>query len=127
VDKIQRLSPADLANLRCTAVEDIAFGGEQIRAGDKVVMWYISGNRDPDAIGCASRAAAILYGSALHAMSPRAAAGAQDERRSCFNATKGVLHAILTPPIRGWFVACNMGPHPETWRAFHIARRDNTP
>jgi Bacterial extracellular solute-binding proteins, family 5 Middle len=24
------------------------------------------------------------------------------------NATLGVLHAILTPRIRGWFVACNM-------------------
>jgi len=25
-------------------------GGKQIRAGDKVVMWYVSGNRDEDSI-----------------------------------------------------------------------------
>ena len=37
-------------HMRRTAVKDITFGGKQIRAGDKVVMWYISGNRDPDAI-----------------------------------------------------------------------------
>jgi cytochrome P450 len=37
-------------HMRCTAVKDVAFGAKQIRAGDKVVMWHISGNRDPDAI-----------------------------------------------------------------------------
>jgi cytochrome P450 len=25
-------------------------GGKQIKKGDRVVMWYVSGNRDPDAI-----------------------------------------------------------------------------
>jgi cytochrome P450 len=39
-----------LAHMRRTAVEDIELGGQQIRAGDKVVMWYISGNRDEEAI-----------------------------------------------------------------------------
>jgi len=29
---------------------DLVGDGRQIRAGDKVVMWYVSGNRDPDAI-----------------------------------------------------------------------------
>ena len=33
-----------------TAVKDVELGGKTIRAGDKVVMWYISGNRDSDAI-----------------------------------------------------------------------------
>jgi cytochrome P450 len=28
----------------------VELGGKTIRAGDKVVMWYISGNRDSDAI-----------------------------------------------------------------------------
>jgi cytochrome P450 len=31
-------------------VEDIALGGKTIRKGDKVAMWYISGNRDEDVI-----------------------------------------------------------------------------
>jgi cytochrome P450 len=39
-----------LAHMRRTANEDFELGGQQIRAGDKVVMWYISGNRDPEAI-----------------------------------------------------------------------------
>jgi len=39
-----------LAHMRRTAVEDIEFNGQQIRKGDKVIMWYISGNRDETAI-----------------------------------------------------------------------------
>ncbi|PCH84610.1 MAG: cytochrome P450 [Piscirickettsiaceae bacterium] len=39
-----------LPAMRRTAVSDIEFGGKQIRKGDKVMMWYISGNRDPEAI-----------------------------------------------------------------------------
>lgn len=35
-----------LAYMRRTAKIDTELGGQQIRAGDKVVMWYISGNRD---------------------------------------------------------------------------------
>lgn len=35
-----------LAHMRRTAVKDFELGGERIRAGDKVVMWYLSGNRD---------------------------------------------------------------------------------
>ena len=37
-------------HMRRTADEDAELGGKQIRKGDKVVMWYVSGNRDPDAI-----------------------------------------------------------------------------
>ena len=36
--------------MRRTAIADGELGGKQIRDGDKVVMWYISGNRDEDAI-----------------------------------------------------------------------------
>ena len=36
--------------MRRTATHDADLGGQHIRAGDKVVMWYVSGNRDPDAI-----------------------------------------------------------------------------
>nr|WP_294517381.1 cytochrome P450 [uncultured Rhodopila sp.] len=39
-----------LAYMRRTALEDFELGGKTIRAGEKLAMWYISGNRDPDAI-----------------------------------------------------------------------------
>lgn len=39
-----------LAHMRRTAKQDIELGGKQIKKGDKVVMWYISGNRDTDTI-----------------------------------------------------------------------------
>ena len=39
-----------LANMRRTATRDLEFKGQQIKKGDKVVMWYISGNRDESAI-----------------------------------------------------------------------------
>ena len=35
-----------LAHMRRTAKVDTELGGKQIKAGDKVVMWYLSGNRD---------------------------------------------------------------------------------
>jgi cytochrome P450 len=42
-----------LAHMRRTATQDTELGGQMIKAGDKVVLWYISGNRDesifPDA------------------------------------------------------------------------------
>jgi cytochrome P450 len=37
-------------HMRRTALEDVELGGKQIKKGDKVVMWYVSGNRDPEAI-----------------------------------------------------------------------------
>ena len=37
-------------HMRRTARADVEIGGKQIRAGDKVVMWYLSGNRDESAI-----------------------------------------------------------------------------
>jgi len=33
-------------HMRRTATEDVELGGKTIRQGDKVVMWYLSGNRD---------------------------------------------------------------------------------
>ena len=40
-------------HMRRTALEDTELGGQTIKAGDRVVMWYLSGNRDeavfPDA------------------------------------------------------------------------------
>jgi cytochrome P450 len=39
-----------IAYMRRTALEDFELGGKMIAAGDKLAMWYISGNRDADAI-----------------------------------------------------------------------------
>ena len=39
-----------LAHMRRTALVDTELGGQHIKAGEKVVMWYLSGNRDEDAI-----------------------------------------------------------------------------
>jgi cytochrome P450 len=37
-------------HMRRTALADGEIGGKSIRKGDKVVMWYVSGNRDEEAI-----------------------------------------------------------------------------
>ncbi|MDX5393219.1 MAG: cytochrome P450, partial [Caulobacteraceae bacterium] len=39
-----------LAHMRRRATQDIEFGGKTIKEGDKVVMWYVSGNRDDEVI-----------------------------------------------------------------------------
>jgi cytochrome P450 len=39
-----------LAHMRRTALEDTELGGKTIRKGDRVVMWYVSGNRDGEVI-----------------------------------------------------------------------------
>jgi cytochrome P450 len=39
-----------LAHMRRTALTDIEFKGKQIKKGDKIAMWYVSGNRDEEAI-----------------------------------------------------------------------------
>jgi cytochrome P450 len=39
-----------LSHMRRTATQDAILGGKSIKKGDKVIMWYISGNRDETAI-----------------------------------------------------------------------------
>ncbi len=39
-----------LAHMRRTATADSVVNGKTIKAGDKVVMWYVSGNRDDEVI-----------------------------------------------------------------------------
>jgi cytochrome P450 len=39
-----------LAHMARTALEDVEFRGKTIRKGERVVMWYVSGNRDAEAI-----------------------------------------------------------------------------
>ena len=39
-----------VAHMARTALEDTELGGKQIRKNDRVCMWYISGNRDADAM-----------------------------------------------------------------------------
>src|SRR5581483_2159016 len=61
-------------HMRRTATRDVEFGGKQIRKGDKVVMWYVSGNRDdsvidnPDAfiIDRAKPRQHLSYGAGIH-------------------------------------------------------------
>ncbi|MDX8153276.1 cytochrome P450 [Patulibacter brassicae] len=38
-----------LLHMRRTATQDVTIGDAEIKAGDKVVLWYCSGNRDEDA------------------------------------------------------------------------------
>jgi len=47
-EMIRWVSP--IIHMRRTATQDTELGGKRIREGDKVVMWYVSGNRDPAAI-----------------------------------------------------------------------------
>jgi cytochrome P450 len=44
-----------LPHMRRTATEDVELGGQKIRKGDKVIMWYLSGNRDETMIPDADR------------------------------------------------------------------------
>jgi cytochrome P450 len=39
-----------VAHMARTALEDTEIGGKKIKKGERVVMWYISGNRDEEAI-----------------------------------------------------------------------------
>ena len=39
-----------LAHMRRTALQDFELNGKLIKKGDKVVMWYVSGNRDDEVI-----------------------------------------------------------------------------
>jgi cytochrome P450 len=63
-----------LAHMRRTAVQDVTLGDKRIRTGDKVVMWYLSGNRDetiierPDEyiIGRPRARQHLSFGSGIH-------------------------------------------------------------
>jgi cytochrome P450 len=39
-----------IAHMRRTALQDTEIGGKRIRKGERVVMWYVSGNRDDEVI-----------------------------------------------------------------------------
>ncbi len=45
VEEALRMFPA-FAHFRRTATRDVELGGKQIREGEKVVLWYVSSNRD---------------------------------------------------------------------------------
>jgi cholest-4-en-3-one 26-monooxygenase len=45
VEELLRMYPA-FANFRRTATRDVELHGETIREGDKVLLWYVSSNRD---------------------------------------------------------------------------------
>jgi cholest-4-en-3-one 26-monooxygenase len=50
VEESLRMFPA-FAHFRRTATRDAELGGKRIREGDKVVMWYVSSNRDESRYG----------------------------------------------------------------------------
>jgi cytochrome P450 len=54
VEEILRWTPS-LLHFRRTATRDIELHGQTIRAGDKVALWYVSGNRDEDQFAEADR------------------------------------------------------------------------
>ncbi len=47
VEEVLRWS-VPLQHMRRTATQDVTIGGQDIKAGDKVVLWYYSGNRDEE-------------------------------------------------------------------------------
>jgi cytochrome P450 len=47
IEELMRWRPP-LLHFRRTATEDYELGGKTIKAGDKVVLWYVSGNFDAD-------------------------------------------------------------------------------
>jgi cytochrome P450 len=47
VEEMLRMYPA-FAHFRRTATRDVELHGQAIRASDKVLLWYVSGNRDED-------------------------------------------------------------------------------
>jgi cytochrome P450 len=47
VEELARMYPA-FAHFRRTATRDVDFQGQAIREGDKVLLWYVSGNRDEE-------------------------------------------------------------------------------
>ena len=49
VDEVIRWQ-TPLAHMRRTAMRDTVLGGQPIKKGDKIVMWYVSANRDETAI-----------------------------------------------------------------------------
>ena len=61
-------------HMRRTAVRDFELGGKTIKEGDKIIMWYLSGNRDetvfPDAdsliIDRANARAHVAFGFGIH-------------------------------------------------------------
>jgi cytochrome P450 len=54
IEECLRMFPA-FSNFRRTATEDTEIGGQRIREGEKVLMWYVSSNRDEDVYEHADR------------------------------------------------------------------------
>ena len=54
VEEILRWTPS-LLHFRRTATRDVELHGQRLRAGDKVALWYVSGNRDEHQFPDASR------------------------------------------------------------------------
>ena len=63
-----------VTHMRRTCTEDVELGGQQLRQGEKVILWYISANRDesvfPDAerfdVGRANARRHVAFGHGIH-------------------------------------------------------------
>src|SRR5213075_2993075 len=49
-DRFHGAGSDPLAHMRRTALVDTEIGGKKIKKGERVVMWYVSGNRDEEGI-----------------------------------------------------------------------------
>ena len=79
-----------LLHMRRTATQDITVRGSEIKAGDKVVLWYYSGNRDEDVFDDPHHVRHPAKPKPAHrlrwrrpALLPRRGAGPHDAARRC--------------------------------------------
>ena len=104
VEELLRMFPA-FAHFRRTATRDVEMHGETIRAGDKVLLWYVSSNRDEEVYEdrSASTSAAIPT---TRRSAPAAATSASARRwrgsrsRSCSRRRCAATRASSSPASR---------------------------
>ncbi|MDZ7668940.1 MAG: cytochrome P450 [Gammaproteobacteria bacterium] len=116
-----------LAYMRRTARRDIEFGGKTIREGDKVAMWYVSGNRDEEVIADPDRfwidrpnarhhlsfgfGVHRCMGNRLAEMQLRAAGGRSTMKRFRFIEVTGEIERVQSSFVKG-YAAMPVRVHP---------------
>ena len=94
-----------LTHMRRTALQEWEIGGKQIKKGDKVVMWYLSGNRDdtcyrpaPTSSSSTARIRAITCHSAMASI---AAWATGSQNCSCGSSGKRFTSAFAKVEVTG--------------------------